>query len=179
MEAAKKQAYEEFSHVDITPVREIAQDVLTEVSRVIVGMGDTLQNLFIALLVDGHVYLEGVPGLAKSVMAKTFAKTLGCTFRRIQFTPDLLPSDITGSMIYDQKVADFVVRKGPIFANFVLADEINRCAPKTQAAMLEAMAEKQTTIEGVSHPMMKPFICVATANPIEQEGTYNQLATLI
>jgi MoxR-like ATPase len=172
MEASKNPALEEFQHVDITPVREIAQDVLTEVSRVIVGMGDILQNLFIALLVNGHVYLEGVPGLAKSVMAKTFAKTLGCTFRRIQFTPDLLPSDITGSMIYDQKVGDFIVRKGPLFANFVLADEINRCAPKTQAAMLEAMAEKQTTIEGTSYPMMVPFITVATANPIEQEGTY-------
>jgi len=97
---------------------------------------------------------------------------LGCSFKRIQFTPDLLPSDITGSMIYDQKVADFVVRKGPLFANFVLADEINRCAPKTQAAMLEAMAEKQTTIEGISYPMERPFITVATANPIEQEGTY-------
>ena len=179
METAKNQDLEQFQHVDITPVREIAQDVLTEVSRVIVGYGDILQNLFISLLVNGHIYLEGVPGLAKSVMAKTFAKTLGCTFRRIQFTPDLLPSDITGSMIYDQKVADFVVRKGPLFANFVLADEINRCAPKTQAAMLEAMAEKQTTIEGVSYPMMVPFICVATANPIEQEGTYNQLAAMV
>ncbi|MBN2155236.1 MAG: MoxR family ATPase [Candidatus Lokiarchaeota archaeon] len=172
MEAAKTSALEEFQHVDVSPVRNVAQDVLTEVSRVIVGYGDILQNMFISLLVNGHIYLEGVPGLAKSVMAKTFAKTLGCTFKRIQFTPDLLPSDITGSMIYDQKVADFVVRRGPIFANFVLADEINRCAPKTQAAMLEAMAEKQTTIEGITYPMMVPFICVATANPIEQEGTY-------
>jgi len=172
MKAAKNIAQEEPIGIDISPIREIAQDVLTEVSRVIVGKGDILQNLFIALLVNGHVYLEGVPGLAKSVMAKTFAKTLGCSFKRIQFTPDLLPSDITGSMIYDQKVGDFVVRKGPLFANFVLADEINRCAPKTQSATLEAMGEKQTTIEGVTYPMLKPFIVVATANPIEQEGTY-------
>lgn len=174
MKAAKKTAPEELEHtgVDISPIRELAQDVLTEVSRVIVGKGEILQNLFIALLVNGHVYLEGVPGLAKSVMAKTFAKTLGCSYKRIQFTPDILPSDITGSMIYDQKVGDFVVRKGPLFANFVLADEINRCAPKTQAATLEAMGEKQTTIEGITYPMLKPFIVVATANPIEQEGTY-------
>jgi len=164
-------AQQEFG-VDVSRVREIAQDVLTEVSKIIVGYGDILQNLFIALLVDGHCYLEGVPGLAKSVMAKTFAVSLGCSFKRIQFTPDLLPSDITGSMIYDNKSGDFVVRKGPIFANFVLADEINRCAPKTQSAMLEAMAEKQTTIEGQTYPMEKPFIVVATANPIEQEGTY-------
>ena len=172
MKAAKKVATSEPVGVDISPIREIAQEVLTEVARVIVGKGEVLQNLFIALLVNGHVYLEGVPGLAKSVMAKTFAKTLGCSYKRIQFTPDILPSDITGSMIYDQKVGDFVVRKGPLFANFVLADEINRCAPKTQAAMLEAMGEKQTTIEGITYPMMKPFITVATANPIEQEGTY-------
>ncbi|MHA1727315.1 MAG: AAA family ATPase [Promethearchaeota archaeon] len=171
MKAVKK-TQDGLMGVDISPIREIAQDVLTEVSKVIVGYGNILQNLFIALLVDGHVYLEGVPGLAKSVMAKTFAKTLGCSYHRIQFTPDLLPSDITGSMIFDQKVGDFVVRKGPLFSNFVLADEINRCAPKTQAAMLEAMGEKQTTIEGITYPMMKPFITVATANPIEQEGTY-------
>ncbi|MCP4764586.1 MAG: MoxR family ATPase [archaeon] len=171
MEAAKN-VNEEAIGVDVSLVREIAQDVLTEVARIIVGYGDILQNLFIGLLVNGHVLLEGVPGLAKSVMAKTFAKTLGCSFKRIQFVPDLLPSDITGSMIYDQKVGDFVVRKGPLFANFVLADEINRCAPKTQAAMLESMAERQITIEGQSIPAFDPFIVVATQNPVEQEGTY-------
>ncbi|MHA1819490.1 MAG: AAA family ATPase [Promethearchaeota archaeon] len=161
-----------YEPVDVYRVREVAQDVLTEVSKVIVGYGDIQQNLFIALLANGHVLLEGVPGLAKTVMAKTFAKTLGCSFKRIQFVPDLLPADITGSMIYDNKVGDFVVRKGPIFANFVLADEINRTAPKTQAAMLEAMAEKQTTIEGQTFPMEDVFIVVATENPVEQLGTY-------
>lgn len=158
--------------VDVSLVKDIAQEVLTEVSRVVVGYGDILQNLFIGLLVDGHVLLEGVPGLAKSVMAKTFAKTLGCSFKRIQFVPDLLPADITGTMVYDNRTGDFVVRKGPLFANFVLADEINRCAPKTQAAMLESMAEKQITIEGKTYPAEKPFIVVATQNPVEQEGTY-------
>ncbi len=159
-------------HVDVSLVREVAQDVLTEVSRVVVGYGDILQNLFVSMLVDGHCLLEGVPGLAKSVMAKTFAKTLGCSFKRIQFVPDLLPADITGSMVYSNKTGEFEVRKGPLFANFVLADEINRCAPKTQAAMLEVMAEKQITIEGQSFPAEKPFIVVATQNPVEQEGTY-------
>jgi len=157
---------------DISQVREVAQTVLSEVSKVIVGYGDILQNLFIALLAGGHCLLEGVPGLAKSVMAKTFAKTLGCSFKRIQFVPDLLPADITGAMVYSNKTGDFEVRKGPIFANFVLADELNRTAPKTQAAMLEAMAEKQTTIEGQTFQMEDPFIVIATENPIEQEGTY-------
>jgi MoxR-like ATPase len=157
---------------DIGVVREIAQDVISEVSRVIVGMGDKLQMLFIGLLTNGHILLEGVPGLAKTVMAKTFAEALGITFRRIQFTPDLLPSDITGSMVFDQSKGDFVIRKGPLFANIVLADEINRTAPKTQAALLEAMGEKQVTIEGKTYDLEKPFQVLATQNPIEQEGTY-------
>lgn len=157
---------------DISVVREIAQDVISEVSRVIVGMGDKLQMLFIGLLTNGHILLEGVPGLAKTVMAKTFAEALGITFRRIQFTPDLLPSDITGSMVFDQSKGDFVIRKGPLFANVVLADEINRTAPKTQAALLEAMGEKQVTIEGKTYDLEKPFQVLATQNPVEQEGTY-------
>lgn len=167
----KNQNPEEFG-VDVSQVREIAQNVLSEVSRIVVGYGDILQNLFISLLAGGHCLLEGVPGLAKSVMAKTFAKTLGCSFKRIQFVPDLLPSDITGSMVYSNKTGEFEVRKGPLFANFVLADELNRTAPKTQAAMLEAMAEKQTTIEGQTFNMEPIFIVVATQNPVEQEGTY-------
>jgi MoxR-like ATPase len=162
----------EVEELDIGVVREITQDVLAEVSRVIVGMGYELQMLFIGLLTNGHILLEGVPGLAKTVMAKTFAEALGITFTRIQFTPDLLPSDCTGSMVFDQSKGDFVIRKGPLFANIVLADEINRTAPKTQAALLEAMGEKQVTIEGQTYILEKPFQVVATQNPIEQEGTY-------
>lgn len=156
----------------IEDVRDIAEDVLSEVSKVIIGYGNILHYLFIALLVNGHVLLEGVPGLAKTVTAKTFADALGISFKRIQFTPDLLPSDITGSMVFDQSKNEFVIRKGPLFANLVLADEINRTAPKTQAALLEAMAEKQVTIEGKTYDLPAPFCVIATQNPIEQEGTY-------
>jgi len=172
MESPNKAKYYDREELNVEPIREIAQEVLSEVSRVIVGYGDILQQLFIALLVNGHVLLEGVPGLGKTVMAKTFAKTLGISFRRIQFTPDLLPSDITGTKIFDQNEGAFVLLKGPLFANIVLADEINRSAPKTQAALLEAMAERQITIEGETLPLEKPFMVVATENPVEMEGTY-------
>ncbi len=169
---ADKAQYYEPDSLDVSFIREIAQDVLSEVSRVIVGNGDVLQNLFVALLVNGHVLLEGVPGLGKTVMAKTFANTLGISFKRVQFTPDLLPADITGGKIFDQDSGKFILMKGPIFANLVLADEINRSAPKTQAALLEAMAERQVTIEGETLELIKPFIVVATENPVEMEGTY-------
>ena len=172
MESPNKAKYYEREELNVEPIREIAQEVLSEVSRVIVGYGEILQQLFIALLVNGHVLLEGVPGLGKTVMAKTFAKTLGISFRRVQFTPDLLPSDITGTKIFDQNEGAFVLQKGPLFANIVLADEINRSAPKTQAALLEAMAERQITIEGETLPLDKPFMVVATENPVEMEGTY-------
>jgi len=172
METPNKAKYYDREELNVEPIREIAQEVLSEVSRVIVGYGDILQQLFIALLVNGHVLLEGVPGLGKTVMAKTFAKTLGISFRRVQFTPDLLPADITGTKIFDQNEGAFVLQKGPLFANIVLADEINRSAPKTQAALLEAMAERQITIEGETLPLEKPFMVVATENPVEMEGTY-------
>jgi MoxR-like ATPase len=172
METPNKAKYYDMEQLDVEPIREIAQEVLSEVSRVIVGYGDILQQLFIALLVNGHVLLEGVPGLGKTVMAKTFAKTLGISFRRVQFTPDLLPADITGTKIFDQNEGAFVLQKGPLFANIVLADEINRSAPKTQAALLEAMAERQITIEGETLPLEKPFMVIATENPVEMEGTY-------
>jgi MoxR-like ATPase len=172
MESPEKAKYYEREALDVSPIREIAQEVLSEVSRVIVGYGEILQQLFISLLVNGHVLLEGVPGLGKTVMAKTFAKTLGISFRRVQFTPDLLPADITGTKIFDQNEGAFVLQKGPIFANVVLADEINRSAPKTQAALLEAMAERQVTIEGQTLELEKPFIVIATENPVEMEGTY-------
>ena len=171
MEVQKKGQYRD-EELDVQPIRDIAQEVLSEVSRVVVGYGDILQQLFIALLVNGHVLLEGVPGLGKTVMAKTFAKTLGISFRRIQFTPDLLPADITGTKIFSQEEGTFVLQKGPVFANLVLADEINRAAPKTQAALLESMAERQVTIEGETLPLEAPFIVVATENPVEMEGTY-------
>ncbi len=163
---------ETFEEADIGIVREISQEVMSEVARVIVGMGDVLQMLLIGLLTNSHVLLEGVPGLAKTVAAKTFAEALGISFNRIQFTPDLLPSDCTGSMVFDQSKGDFIIRKGPLFGNIILADEINRTAPKTQAALLEAMGEKQVTIEGKTYELDKPFMVVATQNPIEQEGTY-------
>lgn len=172
METPDKAKYYEREELDVSPIREIAQEVLSEVSRVIVGYGEILQQLFISLLVNGHVLLEGVPGLGKTVMAKTFAKTLGISFRRVQFTPDLLPADITGTKIFDQNEGAFVLQKGPVFANVVLADEINRSAPKTQAALLEAMAERQVTIEGQTLALEKPFIVIATENPVEMEGTY-------
>jgi len=175
MESPKKEPQYEIppaGEINVDKVRQVAQDVLSEVANVIVGKGDTLQLVFIALLTNGHCLLEGVPGLAKTVLAKTFAEALGIKFKRVQFTPDLLPSDITGSMVFDQSTGEFILRKGPIFANFVLADEINRAAPKTQSAMLEAMAEKQVTIEGQTLELESPFIVAATQNPIEQEGTY-------
>jgi MoxR-like ATPase len=172
MEAPDKAKYYEREELDVSSIRSIAQEVLSEVSRVIVGNGEILQQLFIALLVNGHVLLEGVPGLGKTVMAKSFAKTLGISFKRVQFTPDLLPSDITGTKIFDQNEGAFVLQKGPIFANVVLADEINRSAPKTQSALLEAMAERQVTIEGQTLELVKPFIVIATENPVEMEGTY-------
>lgn len=171
METPEKARYQE-QELDVTSIREIAQDVLSEVSRVIVGNGEILQQLFIALLVNGHVLLEGVPGLGKTVMAKTFANSLGISYKRIQFTPDLLPADITGTKIFSQEEGTFVLQKGPVFANVVLADEINRSSPKTQAALLEAMAERQVTIEGETLPLEKPFIVIATENPVEMEGTY-------
>nr|MDO8114063.1 MoxR family ATPase [Candidatus Sigynarchaeota archaeon] len=156
----------------MSEVRSRAQQALTEVSKVVVGYQDVLQKIFIAVLCDAHVLLEGMPGLAKTVTAKTFAQVLGCAFKRIQFTPDLLPADITGSSVYDQRSGNFVFREGPLFANVVLADEINRAAPKTQSALLEAMAEKQITVEGKTYPLSSPFVVIATQNPIEQEGTY-------
>ena len=150
----------------------LVEEILAECSKIVVGKRDVLQLLLTALLADGHVLLEGVPGLAKTHIAKTFAHTLGCDFRRIQFTPDLLPADILGTYIYDEKLADFKLRKGPIFANIVLIDEINRTMPKTQAATIEVMQERQVTIEGNTLPVDEPFMVLATRNPVETEGVY-------
>ncbi|NJE54585.1 MoxR family ATPase [Thermococcus sp. 21S9] len=143
-----------------------------ELSKAVVGKGDVIELLAIALLTEGHVLLEGIPGVAKTTVAKAFASATGLTFSRIQFTPDLLPADILGVRYYDQKVKDWVVKMGPIFANVVLADEINRAQPKTQSALLEAMQERQVTIEGETHLLPRPFLVIATMNPLEQEGVY-------
>jgi MoxR-like ATPase len=143
-----------------------------ELSKVIVGQDRMMERLLIALLADGHILLEGVPGLAKTLAINTLSKVIGGEFSRIQFTPDLLPADVTGTMIYNQKTQAFSVTKGPIFANFVLADEINRAPAKVQSALLEAMQERQVTIGDETFILPKPFLVLATQNPIEQEGTY-------
>lgn len=148
-------------------------DMITmEVNKVIVGQKHLTESLLIGLLTDGHILLEGLPGLAKTLAIKTLAKTIDGKFSRIQFTPDLLPADLIGTMIYSQKNEEFTVRKGPVFANFVLADEINRSPAKVQSALLEAMQEKQVTIGAHTYPLDRPFLVLATQNPIEQEGTY-------
>ena len=143
-----------------------------EVGKVIVGQQYMIDRLLIALLADGHVLLEGVPGLAKTLAIKTLAQAISVDFNRIQFTPDLLPADVTGTLIYNQKSEEFSIKKGPIFANFILADEINRAPAKVQSALLEAMQERQVTIGDETYILPKPFLVLATQNPIEQEGTY-------
>ena len=145
---------------------------IAEVEKVIVGQEDILKKLIIALIADGHILFEGVPGLAKTLMINTLSKTLEAKYKRIQFTPDLLPADLIGTKIYNQKDGSFSTKKGPIFANFILADEINRAPPKVQSALLEAMQEKQVTISGDTYKIDKPFLVLATQNPLETEGTY-------
>ena len=148
-------------------------DMLTlEMGKVIVGQKGLVESLLIALLSDGHILLEGVPGLAKTLAINTLAKAVNANFSRIQFTPDLLPADVVGTLIYSQKTEQFNIKKGPIFANFILADEINRSPAKVQSALLEAMQERQVTIGDQTFPLPKPFLVMATQNPIEQEGTY-------
>lgn len=150
----------------------LASKVLEEVSKVIVGKNDVLEIIMMSLLANGHILIEDYPGLAKTMIAKSFSMALGLEFKRIQFTSDLLPSDITGTFVFNRNNSDFEFRKGPIFANLLLADEINRAPPKTQSALLEAMQEGQVTVEGKTFLIDKPFIVIATQNPIEYEGTY-------
>jgi len=152
--------------------RALSQRVVAEVSRVVVGMEKVVRRLLIALVGNGHVLLEGVPGVAKTTLSKTFAHLLGCQYQRVQFTPDLLPSDVTGVSILDRKTNEFVLRKGPIFSQVLLADEINRAPAKTQSALLEAMQEYQVTVDGSTMPLPLPFMVLATQNPVEQEGVY-------
>lgn len=153
-------------------IQELRQRTHAEVSQVVLGMDKVVNRFLIALLAGGHVLLEGVPGVAKTTLAKSVAQLLGLQFHRIQFTPDLLPSDVTGTYIFDRKTNDFVLRKGPIFCQLLLADEVNRAPAKTQSALLEAMQENQTTIEGTTLPLPQPFMVLATQNPVEQEGVY-------
>ena len=148
------------------------QQLSTEVGKVVIGHHDAINFMLIGILCEGHILLEGVPGVAKTTMIKALTKALGLTFKRIQFTPDLLPSDLIGTLIYNQKTQEFETRKGPIFANLILADEINRAPAKVQAALLEAMQEQQVTIGSTTYSLDKPFIVFATQNPLEQEGTY-------
>jgi MoxR-like ATPase len=154
------------------PENKSCMSILEEVSKVIVGKRNVLENLMLAILSDGHVLIEDYPGLAKTLMAKSFASAMSLRFKRIQFTPDLLPADVTGTYVLNRKTSDFELRKGPIFTNILLADEVNRAPPRTQSALLEAMQEKQVTIENETLKLEKPFIVLATQNPIEYEGTY-------
>jgi len=158
--------------VNLASVAEVSGSLLDAVEGVIVGKRPVLEKVLWAILGDGHLLIEDVPGLAKTLIAKSFAAGLGLSFRRIQFTPDLLPADITGTYVYDRKTSDFVLRRGPIFTHLLLADEINRAPPKTQSALLEAMQERQATLEGETFALDRPFVVIATQNPIEHEGTY-------
>ena len=150
----------------------LAAGVLDEVERVVIGKRPVLELVLMALLSDGHVLIEDLPGLAKTLMARSFADVIKLRFARIQFTPDLMPSDVTGAAIYDQRSGEFIFRPGPVFANLLLGDEINRAPAKTQSALLEAMQEHQVTVDGTTRPLERPFLVIATQNPIEAEGTY-------
>ena len=156
----------------IAEVVALAGRVITEVERAIVGKRPLLEKIMAAVLADGHILLEDYPGLGKTLIARSFAVALGLEFKRIQFTPDLLPGDITGGAVYDRVQGRFTLRKGPVFANIILADEINRASPKTQSALLEAMQEHQVTLEGETLKLPQPFVVIATQNPIEYEGTF-------
>lgn len=156
----------------IEEVHDKGNEILDEVGKAIVGKREVLKLILATILADGHILIEDLPGLAKTLMAKSFAAALGVKFRRVQFTPDLLPSDILGVSVFNQKTLEFEFKKGPIFTNILLADEVNRAPPKTQSALLESMQERQVTIEGKTYYLQRPFVVIATQNPIEQEGTY-------
>jgi len=156
----------------VADVRDLADAMLDQVERAVVGKRGALRMVLLGLLADGHVLLDDYPGLAKTLIARSFAQVTRLRFARVQFTPDLMPSDVTGSSIYNQRLADFEFRPGPVFTNLLLGDEINRSPPKTQAALLEAMQERQVTIDGTTHQLERPFLVIATQNPIEYEGTF-------
>jgi MoxR-like ATPase len=156
----------------VTNVVECANKIIENVEKVIIGKREAVQTTVIALLCQGHVLIEDVPGVGKTMLARAISRSIGCEFSRIQFTPDMLPSDVTGVSVFNQKTRGFEFRAGPIFAQIVLADEINRATPKTQSALLEAMEERQVTVDGVTRPLARPFLVLATQNPIEYEGTF-------
>ncbi len=161
-----------YEMLEVNDIARAYQQIMTEIRKIYIGRTEIFEMLWIAMLVGKHVYLEGVPGIGKTYMAETFSTCLGTLYKRIQFTPDMLPSDIVGTNIFNPKTGTFRLKKGPIFGNVILADEVNRAPPKTQSAMLEAMAERHVSIEGETHNLEKPFVVMATANPVEQEGTY-------
>lgn len=173
MEEQQKDSLEFNNRIDLRQLQEAVLKIKTELGKVIVGQQEMIELLIISILANGHSLIEGVPGVAKTVTAKLLAKTLNVNFSRIQFTPDLMPSDILGTSIFNVKSSEFEFKKGPIFSNIILIDEINRAPAKTQAALFEVMAERQITIDGVENRMQAPFLVFATQNPIEQEGTYS------
>ncbi len=156
----------------MNPVESLAERMVANVEKVIIGKRAEVKSTLIALLCEGHLLIEDVPGVGKTMLARAMARSIGCTFKRIQFTPDMLPSDVTGVSVFNQRDREFEFRPGPIMAQIVLADEINRATPKTQAALLEAMEERQVTVDGITHLLQRPFLVLATQNPIEYEGTF-------
>ncbi|HEX2934660.1 MAG TPA: MoxR family ATPase [Bacteroidales bacterium] len=160
------------SYADVAEVIDFAINLRRELQKVIIGMDETIEMLVVGLLTNGHILLEGVPGVAKTMLVKLLAHTLDVDYKRIQFTPDLMPSDVVGTTVYNMQSSNFFFRQGPVFSNIILADEINRAPAKTQAALFEVMEERQITVDGVTHPMNYPLYVIATQNPIEQEGTY-------
>ncbi len=158
--------------VDANSIRSLAEQVRENVERVLVGKGNVVELALVALLADGHILIEDVPGIGKTTLAKALARSLSCSFRRIQFTPDLLPTDVTGVYFFDQKRGEFEYRPGPLHANVILADEINRATPRTQSSLLECMEERQVTVDGDTMPLPRPFLVLATQNPVELEGTF-------
>jgi MoxR-like ATPase len=160
------------NRIDLTALSEAVESIKRELSKVIVGQNDTIQLLMVSMLCGGHVLMEGVPGVAKTLIAKLLSQSLSVSFKRIQFTPDLMPSDVLGTSVFNPKTLTFEYKKGPVFSNFILIDEINRSPAKTQAALFELMEEYQVTMDGQTYPMEQPFMVLATQNPIDQEGTY-------
>ncbi len=158
--------------VRLPNVKEFTETVISNVENVIVGKRDTIELAILVLLCEGHILIEDVPGVGKTMLARSLAVSLGCSFKRVQFTPDLLPNDVTGVSVYNQRTGDFEFRPGPTFANILLADEINRATPRTQSSLLECMGEGQVTVDGVTHQLSKPFLVMATQNPVEFEGTF-------
>ena len=164
---------EEFkSRINLDSLKNMSANIKETIGGIVIGQEDMIEQIMIALLTDGHILIEGVPGIAKTLTAKLFAKSISADFSRIQFTPDLMPSDVTGTSVFNMSKSDFEFKKGPIFGNIILIDEINRAPAKTQAALIEVMEERQVTVDGITYIMEEPFVVLATQNPIEQEGTY-------